>query len=126
MDREIFLDNNWISLRFNKIFIKVYVRQVFVNVRRNFNSSGHYVRQVLKNYLQPWNRSVYVANFFFQRLAVIFVRKATDTAALNFLPRISEPYKDQVLNLHFLKHWKLDKAYISILLLYFKETWANN
>ena len=36
------------------MFMKVYVQQVFVNVRQNFISSGHYVRQVLKNYLQPW------------------------------------------------------------------------
>ena len=53
MGGETFLNNNW-DLRFNKIFIKVYVRQVFVNVRRNFISSRHYVQQVLKNYLQPW------------------------------------------------------------------------
>ena len=53
MGGETFLNNNWILLRVNKIFIKVYVGQVFVNVRRNFVSSGHYIRQVLKNYLQP-------------------------------------------------------------------------
>ena len=53
MGGETFLNNNWILLRFNKIFIKVYVQQVFVNVRWNFISSRHYVRQVVKNYLQP-------------------------------------------------------------------------
>ena len=53
MGGETFLNNNWILLKFNKIFIKVYVRQVFINVWRNFISSGHYVQQVLKNYLEP-------------------------------------------------------------------------
>ena len=53
MGGETFLNSNWILLRFNKIFIKAYVRQVFLNVGRNFISSGHYVLQVLKNYLQP-------------------------------------------------------------------------
>ena len=49
----MFLNNNWILLEFLKTFIKVYVRQVFVVVRRNFIFSGHNVQQVLKNYLQP-------------------------------------------------------------------------
>ena len=53
MGGETFLNNNRILLRLNETFIKVYVRQVFVNVRRNFISSGHSARQVLKNYLQP-------------------------------------------------------------------------
>ena len=60
MGGETFLNNNWILLKFNKIFIKVYVRQVFINVWQNFISSGHYVRQVLKNYLQPclWTNKI--------------------------------------------------------------------
>ena len=49
----MFLNNNWILLEFLKTFIKVYVRQVFVNVRRNFIFSGHHVRQILKKFLQP-------------------------------------------------------------------------
>ena len=46
-------NNNWILLEFLKTFIKVYVRQVFVDVWWNFIFSGHNVWQVLKNYLQP-------------------------------------------------------------------------
>ena len=49
----MFLNNNWTLLEFLKTFMNVYVQQVFVNVRRNFTFSGHHVRQVLKNYLQP-------------------------------------------------------------------------
>ena len=55
----MFLNNNWILLEFLKTFIKVYVRQVFVNVWWNFIFSGHHVRQVLKNCLQPCCIKVY-------------------------------------------------------------------
>ena len=40
----MFLKNNWILLEFLKTFVKVNVRQVFVNVWRNFIFSGHHVR----------------------------------------------------------------------------------
>ena len=53
MGEETFLNNNWILLKFNKIFMKVYVRQVFVNVQPNFISSRHYVQQVLKIISSP-------------------------------------------------------------------------
>ena len=53
MGGETFINNNGILLRFNKIAIKVYVQKVFLNVRQSFISSGHYVPQVFKNYLQP-------------------------------------------------------------------------
>ena len=44
---------NKILSKFYKTLIQVYVRQVFVNVWRNSVSSGHFVRQVLKFFLQP-------------------------------------------------------------------------
>ena len=36
-------------------------------------------------------------------LAVIFMQKAADIVALNFLRRTSEPDEDKILYLHFLK-----------------------
>ena len=68
MSGETFLNNNRILLRFDKIFIKVYVRQVFVNVRLNFISSGHYVRQALKNYLQPWQEITFNRHLHFNKV----------------------------------------------------------
>ena len=38
--------------------MKVYIRQVFVNVQRNFVFSRYHVRQVVKNYLQPCEPSI--------------------------------------------------------------------
>ena len=55
--------------------------------------------------LQKRNRSIYLANCFFQMLAVILMRKATDFAPLIFLTRASRSYKAKVLTLHFPKHW---------------------
>ena len=41
--RELFLNNIWILLEFLKKILKVYVQQVFVNVRWNFIFSRHHV-----------------------------------------------------------------------------------
>ena len=41
-------------------------------------------------------------------LPVIFMWKATDIVALNFLPRTSELYKEKAFSLYFLKRLQLD------------------
>ena len=92
MGGETFLNNNWILLRFNKIFIKVYVRQVLVYVRRNFIFSRHYVRQVLKNYLQPCNIVVYVMYVRKQDGNLIDIYQSCSKIALHIENTLNMPY----------------------------------
>ena len=65
-----------------------------------------YMRNVIckKILLQKLNRSIYLADCFFQRLVIIFMWKDFDIEDFNFSAKISRSYKAQVMFLHFLKH----------------------
>ena len=56
-----------------------------------------------KPLLRKIYRSIYLANCFYQMVAVIVMQKPTDIVALNFLPRTFRSYKAKVLSLYFLK-----------------------
>ena len=114
MGGETFLNNYWILLRFNKIFIKVYVQQVFVNVRWNFIFSRHYVRQVLKNHLQTWGHiaiwmpMIYIYKTFGIKCSI------TEREKINFKN-----------NIEIATWWKLSPVKVSTNLHTHPEQWLN-
>ena len=50
-----------------------------------------------------------MVNWFFQVLAVIFIRKLTGIVTLSNLPRNSSPIKENFLSLHLMKRSKRDR-----------------
>ena len=79
------------------------------------------------------NCSIYLTNWFFQMVPIIFMRAATVLVALNLLPRTSWFCKAKVLSLHFLnaENRKLAKQYccsifrkVKQLILKFKQLFA--
>ena len=60
--------------------------------------------------------------FFFQMLAVIFMRKATNMLPVNFLRRTFRSHKANVLSLHFLTAENRIDTYRTILSFHFQES----
>ena len=59
--------------------------------------------------LQKRNHSIYLVNFFFQILAVIFMEQFTGIATCNFFIRTFKSHKEKIFCLHLLKPWKPDR-----------------
>ena len=68
---------------------------------------------------------IYRKLFFFQMLAVIFMRKATNMLPVNFLRRTFRSHKAKVLSLHFLTAENRIDTYRTILSFHFQECWEN-
>ena len=86
------------------------------------NQLNYNLRNSASRQPNDWTKEVYGKNnvkslivlfvwliCFFYMLTVIFMWKATDIVALNFLPRTSTSHIAKVLSLHFLKRCKPDK-----------------
>ena len=85
--------------------LKVINLIIFIRTK-HFSKKVYRRKAILKFLLRKLNYSIYLANCFFQMLAVIFTWKPTGIVVLNFLQRTFESHKEKVLSLLFPKCWK--------------------
>ena len=88
--------------------LKVINLIIFIGTK-HFSKKVYRSKVILKFLLLKLNCSIYLANCFFQMLAVIFTWMPTGIVVLNFLQRTFESHKEKVLSLLFPKCWKRNR-----------------